>query len=82
MTFSCPSFYAGKKLFAFLYEDGLVVKTLPEIVKEKIHTDPSVYGHFSPGEGIMKNWLMITRPESSDYEQDKPEIEAWLQLLI
>ncbi len=75
-TFGCPSWYKGKKMFAFLYEDALGIKCHPKIVLQKIKTDPAVYAHFNPGDGVMKNWLMITRPEASEYEQDKPFVEA------
>lgn len=74
-TFSSPSWYKGKKMFAFLYGDALGVKCDPATVLEKIAEDPGVYAHFDPGGGVMKNWLMITRPEASEYDEDKPLIE-------
>jgi|GEM_PF-2400592 len=70
-TFSCPSYYVGKKMFAFLYEDALGVKCDPDVVKEKVAVNPEVYGHFNPGDGIMKNWLMITYPEANDYDAER-----------
>ena len=75
-TFSCPSWYKGKKMLAFLYEDALGVKCDPTLVKQKITENPDVYGHFNPGDGVMKNWLMITRPEANEYDEDKPLIDA------
>lgn len=76
-TFGCPSWYKRKKMFAFLYGDALGIKCHPEVVLQKIKSDPVAYAHFNPsGTGIMKNWLMITRPEASEYEQDKALIEA------
>lgn len=77
-TFSCPSYYHGKKMVAFLHEDALVVKTDPGMVLLKIESDPDVYGHFSPSGHVMKNWLTITRPEASEYDQDIPDIEEWM----
>ena len=70
-TFGSPSYYRGKKLFAFLYEDALGIKLPPERVEEKIAEDPEVYAHFNPGDGIMRNWLLITHPEASDYDTEE-----------
>lgn len=75
-TFSSPSWYAGKKMFAFLYGDALGVKCDPETVKTKVAENPAVYGHFDPGGGVMKNWLMITRPEASEYDEDRALVDA------
>lgn len=75
-TFGCPSWYVGKKMFAFLYDDALGVKCDPELVKRKIAEDPAIYAHFNPGDGVMKNWLMITRPEASEYEEDRELVDA------
>ena len=38
-TFSCPSWYKGKKMFAFLYEDALGVKCDPAREAEN-HGEP------------------------------------------
>ncbi len=80
-TFSCPSFYVGKKLFAFLYEDGLCIKLPPDHVLAAIEADPEIYHHFSPGDGIMKNWLLMVHPEASEYEAERERIELGLQML-
>lgn len=77
-TFGCPSWYVGKKMFAFLYEDALGIKCDAELVKRKIAEDPSVYAHFNPGDGVMKNWLMITRPEAEEYERDRALVDSCL----
>ncbi len=80
-TFSCPSYYKGKKLFTFIYKDGLGIKLSPEKVLQKIAENPEVYSHFHPGDGVMKNWLIITYPEASEYDQEKGMIEQALQSL-
>ncbi len=77
-TFGCPSYYRGKKMCAFLYEDSLGIKLPPERVLQKIEDDPEVYGHFNPGDGIMKNWLMITHPEASEYESEQELLQESL----
>ncbi len=69
-TFGCPSWYKGKKMAAFIYEDALGIKLPPERVLEKIGEDPDTYGPFHPGDGVMRNWLMITRPEATEYAED------------
>lgn len=75
-TFGCPSWYVGKKMFAFVYEDALGIKCDPDVVKKKIAESSDVYAHFNPGDGVMKNWLMITRPEASEYEEDRALVDA------
>ena len=77
-TFGCPSYYRGKKMFAFIYEDALGIKLPPERVAEVIAKDPDTFAHFNPGDGIMKNWLMITRPEAEEYERDEALIQEGL----
>jgi hypothetical protein len=81
-TFSSPSWYRGKKMLAFLHGDALGIKLPPERVLEMIASDPDVFGPFNPGRDvIMRNWLMITRPEAEEYEQDRPLIEEALFLI-
>lgn len=74
-TFGCPSWYKSKKMFAFLYDDALGIKCDPDLVNEKVAEKPEVYGHFNPGDGVMKNWLMITRAEAREYDEDKPLVD-------
>jgi hypothetical protein len=74
-TFGCPSYYKAKKMLAFLYEDGLCVKVLPETFEEKRSKDPEIYKPFDPMGKPMKNWLLIVRPEASEYEEDMALIE-------
>ncbi len=69
-TFGCPSWYKGKKMVAFLHEDALGIKLPPGRVLEKIKEDHDVYGPFNPGDGVMRNWLMIARPEAGEYDAD------------
>lgn len=81
-TFSCPSWYRGKKMFAFLYGDALGIKTTPQLVLQKIEQDPAVYSHFNPGDGIMKNWLMITYPEAAEYDAEREFMEEQLRSFL
>lgn len=69
-TFSCPSFYRGRTLLAFLYEDGLCIKCNAARARQAIQEDPETYRPFAPGKGIMKNWLLIVHPELQGYEDD------------
>ncbi len=73
-TFGEPSYYLRKKLFAFVFEDGLCIKLPPERVREKIAEDPDIYSEFAPmeGGGVMKNWLLIRLPEADDYASQEP----------
>lgn len=73
-TFSCPSFYRGRTLLAFLYEDGLCIKCDAARARQAIHEDPETYRPFAPRKGIMKNWLLIVHPELDGYEAEWPRI--------
>ncbi len=79
-TFGCPSYYLGRKMFAFLYEDSLGCKCDPQEVERLVQAEADVYRHFNPGDGIMRNWLMIARPEAGEYDVDIPRIQQYFQV--
>ncbi len=81
-TFGCPSYYVGKKMFAFLYEDGLGIKLDPDSVRAKVEANPDAYRHFNPGDGVMKNWLIVVRPDARDYDDERPLIEHALDAFM
>lgn len=74
-TFGCPSYYRGKKMAAFLYEDALSIKLAPERVLEKIAENADSYAPFRPADGVMHNWLLLTLPEAGDYDGERPLLE-------
>lgn len=78
-TFGCPSWYLGKKMAAFVFDDGLVIKLPRERVEEEIAKDPEAFDYFRPSDGVMKGWLKITRAEAGEYEQDEPLIEESIE---
>ena len=78
-TFGCPSYYAGRRMFAFLYEDALGIKCDPALVSAKVSEDADRYRHFNPGDGVMRNWLLIVRPEADEYEEELPLIESAME---
>jgi hypothetical protein len=71
-TFGAPAYYKGKKMAAFLYEDGLCVKVGGEVFVRKRSENPDMYFPFDPAQRgkAMTNWLLIVRPETRDYEED------------
>ncbi len=73
-TFGEISYYRGKKLFAFVFEDGICVKLPPQRVLAKIAEDPETYAEFAPmeGGGVMKNWLHIRLPDADEYATQEP----------
>ncbi len=71
-TFGCPSYYVGRSMLAFLYKDGLGVKADPDEVLRYIQSDPDTYRPFNPGDGTMKNWLIIVHPEAAQYDDERP----------
>lgn len=81
-TFSSPSYYKGKKMFAFLFEDALGIKMEPDEVRALIEKRPDIYRPFNPGgDVIMKNWVLIAHPEASDYDAEIQRIEAAFSLM-
>lgn len=80
-TFGKPSYYLGKQLFAFVFDDGIVIKTGKAKAAELIAAFPQKYSYFEPGDGKMKNWILIVRSEDFEYEQEIPLIEASLESL-
>jgi hypothetical protein len=81
-TFGCPAYYKGKKMAAFLYEDGLCVKVSGDVFEAKRAEDLDVFQEFAPMGKPMKNWLLIVRPEASEYEQDVPLMEEAFAMLV
>ncbi|MFN7161255.1 MAG: MmcQ/YjbR family DNA-binding protein [Candidatus Gracilibacteria bacterium] len=79
-TFGKPAYYLGKKMFAFVYDDGIVIKAQPATVKELLEKDPNRYKFFNPGgDAKMKNWVLIVRSEDFEYEDEIPLIEESLE---
>ncbi len=66
-------------MFAFLYQDGLGIKLNPKKVVQQISANPEKYFPFNPGDGTMKNWLIIICPEALDYQEEKPMIESAIE---
>jgi len=77
-TFGCPAYYFGKKMVVFCYQDGIGIKLPPERVLEKITENTEIYSPFNPGDGVMKNWLIITHAETEEYEREIPLFEESL----
>jgi TfoX/Sxy family transcriptional regulator of competence genes len=64
--FGLPGYYAGGKLFACVWEDGVSIK-LPEEVRVKMLKRKGVEP-FVPIEGRpMKEWVLVNRENSRDY---------------
>ncbi len=70
-------------MVAFVRQDALVIKLLPERSDELVAGDPDVYGYFDPmNRGTpMKGWLTITLPEARQYEDVRPLIEESIATL-
>lgn len=73
-TFGCPAYYAGRKLFAFVYKGMLGIKDDPERVAEAVKGNTERYRHFNPGDGIMKNWLLLSCLSETEYDEEIPRI--------
>ena len=67
--FGYPAYYAHKKLFACVYQNGVGLKLPEKTVKVLIEKDGIEY--FQPmGRKIMKEWVQLNRESSEDYLND------------
>ena len=64
-----PAYYVGGKLFASLYMESVCIK-LPRPRVEELQKNEG-YSPFQPMGRTMKEWIMITHKNSSDYLEDK-----------
>jgi hypothetical protein len=67
--FGYPAYFAGKKLFACVYEDGVGIKVPEDLAKDLINTEGVKY--FQPmGRPRMKRWIQINRRNPEEYYKD------------
>jgi hypothetical protein len=68
--FGYPAYYAGKKLFACVYENGVGIKVPEDLADVLIKTEGII--NFQPmGRAKMKQWIQINRQNPNDYLNDK-----------
>lgn len=67
-AFGYPGYYVGGKLFACVYGDGVSMK-VPEGVREKLLAEKGVDYFMPMGRARMKEWVLIVKKRSSDYEK-------------
>lgn len=73
--FGCPAYYINRKLFACVYGDGVGVKLQEELAKDLPSKDHIV--PFQPmGRVRMKEWIYISRSNSSDYGKGREIFRA------
>jgi hypothetical protein len=64
-----PAFYVGKKIFAFLHRDGVVLK-LPEDTVQRLAGQPGMAQFRMAGKPPMREWLELRRDDAADYRGD------------
>jgi TfoX/Sxy family transcriptional regulator of competence genes len=68
--FGYPAYYARKKLFACIYENGVGIKVPEGLAEELIKTEGII--NFQPmGRAKMRQWIQINRQDPNDYLKDK-----------
>ncbi|MGC9308687.1 MAG: hypothetical protein ACP5FL_07935 [Thermoplasmatota archaeon] len=72
-----PAYYAGGKLFAALYMDGVCVKVPGSLKNALLERDEIV--PFEPMGRKMREWVLINRAKSEDYLQDKDVFAASIE---
>lgn len=73
-TFSMRGLMVGRRMFAAVGEDALLVKLRPEEYDAALGT-PGVEPFAPGGERPMGTWVLV----SSDIVADDPELQAWLE---
>lgn len=67
--FGYPAFFAGRRMFACIYGDGVGLKVPPTLVARLIECGEAIA--FRPhGKPTMREWVQINRSSSSDYVAD------------
>lgn len=67
--FGYPAYFAGGKLFACLYGEGVGLK-VPEAVAARLLAQPHVAPFQPLGRPRMKQWVHIARARPEDYRMD------------
>jgi hypothetical protein len=79
--FGYPAYYAGKKLFACVYENGVGIKVPEDLAEELIKTEGII--SFQPmGRTKMRQWIQINRQEPDDYLKDKEIFKASIDYVL
>jgi len=79
--FGYPAYYAGKKLFACIYENGVGIKVPEDLAEELIKTEGII--NFQPmGRAKMRQWIQINRQNPNDYLKDKEIFKASLDYVL
>lgn len=68
-TFGHPAFFAGPKLFAFVYRESVVLK-LPVTTLERLRGQPGCTP-FTMGGKVMREWVQIRRDSAEAYKADR-----------
>lgn len=73
--FGVPAYFAGRKMFACIYGDGIGMK-LPAATVSKQLQQPG-FSPFQPyGKPKMREWLALHRALADDYRQDFDLLQA------
>ena len=73
--FGFPAFFAGRKMAACLYEDGVGLRLAPEAA-ERIAGEP--LPAFVPMGKPMRGWVMLERERADELREDAPLLHAAL----
>ena len=72
-----PAYYVSGKLFASLYNDGVCVKIPETRVKDFLIKEGIV--PFEPMGRRMREWMLIIRGNSTDYQKDRDIFEETIE---
>lgn len=67
--FGFPAWYAGCRLFACVYGEGVGLK-LPEALARQLLLESHVVPFRPMGKPAMREWVQLNRPRAEDYRQD------------
>jgi len=73
-AFGLPGYYIEGKLFASIFESGLVLKLPKEKCKQLIENEDG-FDHFAPLGNNMRQWVHVTKDDPENYEEELGLIE-------
>jgi TfoX/Sxy family transcriptional regulator of competence genes len=73
--FGFPAYYAGKKLFACVYENGVGLKVSAQTLKEQAGKE-GVSPFVPMGRHTMKAWIYLTHPSPESFLENQTLLES------
>lgn len=80
--FGYPAYYAGKKLCACLYEEGVGLKLPQETVQQLLQNDTNVIPFQPLGKAKMREWVQINLHNPEEYKRYQVVFEESIRYVL